>query len=90
MQLNSKKHGVQLWGALLLPLPTGVSWVQTMTRQDKIFIQKGPQYQRWMAVKYYLVKVKPPYEGRYASSGTRFNYNSVADAFGNPVKRSGG
>ncbi|NLU90475.1 discoidin domain-containing protein [Chitinophaga sp. Ak27] len=50
MQLNFKKHGVQLWGAFLLLLPTGVSRAQTMTRQDKIFIQKGLQYQSWIRV----------------------------------------
>ncbi|WP_298713150.1 DUF1735 domain-containing protein [Chitinophaga sp.] len=41
-----------------------------------------------MAVKYYIIKVKPPFEGRYASSGTRFNFNTAADAPGNPVNTS--
>ncbi len=41
-----------------------------------------------MAFKYYVIKVKPPYEGLYASSGTRYNFNTVADAPANPASTS--
>ncbi|SEW51488.1 galactose-binding domain-containing protein [Chitinophaga arvensicola] len=50
MQLNFKKDSAQRWGTFLLLLLAGVSRAQTMTRQDKLFIQKGIQYQSWIRV----------------------------------------
>lgn len=50
MQLNFKNSRVPLWGTIGLLLLAGSSRSQTMTRQDKIFIQKGIQYQSWIRV----------------------------------------
>jgi hypothetical protein len=50
MHLNFKNNAAALWGTSLLLLLAGASRSQTMTRQDKIFIQKGIQYQSWIRV----------------------------------------